>query len=103
MARRGRGGKADDAAAEACAAGLALVRAHPLYGALLEHARVCRHERSLCPSDGWAVVVDSGWIEAHPTRRGAPEEWARVLAHCLLHLAFDHFQEMPRAQEWNAA
>ena len=103
MARRGRRGGAADPAAEAFAKGLALVRAHPLYGALLEHARVHRYERSLCPPDGWAVVVDCGHIEVHPTRRGQPDEWARVLAHCLLHLAFDHFKERPRAREWNAA
>lgn len=104
MARRARGGgPGADPAAKAFAAGLALVRAHPLYGALLEHARVERRAPTLCPDDGWAVVVDSGRIDVHPTRRGAPEEWARVVAHCLLHLAFDHFQERPRAREWNAA
>ncbi len=103
MARRDRRGGAADPAQEAFAAGLALVRQHPLYGALLEHARVHRNERGLCPPDGWAVVVDSGRIEVHPTRRGAPEEWARVLAHCLLHLAFDHFKDRARPREWNAA
>lgn len=103
MAPRGKRGGAADPAAEAFAAGLALVRAHPLYGALLEHARVQRHERSLCPPDGWAVVVDRGLIEVHPTRRGTPEEWARVLAHCLLHFAFEHFKVEARPREWNAA
>lgn len=103
MARRGRRGSAADPAAEAFSKGLALVRAHPLYGALLEHARVDRNTRSLCPPDGWAVVVDCGLIEVHPTRSGLPEEWARVLAHCLLHLAFEHFKARPRAREWNAA
>jgi predicted metal-dependent peptidase len=103
MARRGRRGVAADPAAEAFEAGLALVRAHPLYGALLAHARVHRREPSLCPDDGWAVVVNTGEIQVHPQRRGAPEEWARVLAHCLLHLAFDHFQERTRPREWNAA
>jgi predicted metal-dependent peptidase len=92
-----------DPAAEAFARGLALVEAHPLYGPLRKRAYVKRRERSLCPPDGWAVVVDSGEIDVHPTRRGTPEEWARVLAHCLLHLAFEHFQPRPRSREWNAA
>ncbi len=101
MARRGS--QVPDPAREAFASGLALVEAHPLYGALLRHARVYRHEGDLCPEEGWAVVVDSGELHIHPTRRAAPEEWARVLAHCLLHLAFGHFQERPRPREWNAA
>jgi predicted metal-dependent peptidase len=103
MARRGKRGEAADAAGAAFAKGLALVDAHPLYGALLRHVRVNRWKHSLCPPEGWAVVVDAGYIDVHPTRRGAPEEWARVLAHCLLHLGFGHFQERSRMREWNAA
>jgi predicted metal-dependent peptidase len=101
MARRGSRGA--DAAKEAFSKGLALVEAHPLYGALLRHARVLRHEGDLCPEGGWVVVVDTGELHVHPTRRAAPEEWARVLAHGLLHLAFGHFQERSRPREWNAA
>jgi len=103
MARRGRRAAAADPAQRAFAEGLGLVEAHPLYGALLKHARVYRSDRGPCPTDGWAVAVDSGEIHAHPTRLGAPEEWARVLAHGLLHLAFDHFQVRDRPREWNAA
>ncbi len=103
MARRGKRGETRDPAREAFEKGLALVKAHPLYGALLEDARVTGGKHSLCPPEGWAVVVDTGCIHVHPTRRGSPEEWARVLAHCLLHLAFGHFQERARAREWNAA
>lgn len=103
MARRGKRGEPADPARDAFEKGLALVEAHPLYGALLRHARVVRTKDSLCPPEGWAVVVDSGYLHVHPTRRGAPEEWARVVAHGLLHLGFGHFQERPRAREWNAA
>ena len=44
------------------------------------------------PQDGWAWVSARGNIYAHPTRLAAPEEWLFVLAHCLLHLSFGHFQ-----------
>ena len=50
---------------------------------------------SICPPDAWAVVTSSGAIHLHPTRRGAPDEWAWVLAHCLLHLAFGHIDPGP--------
>ncbi|MGM3305784.1 AAA family ATPase [Anabaena sp. WFMT] len=31
------------------------------------------------------------------------EEWVYVLAHCLLHLGFGHFQKRTHPREWNAA
>jgi len=103
MGRGGKRGGAADPAREAFEKGRALVAAHPLYGELLRHAFVIRDRTSLCPPDGWAVVVDNGDLHVNPTRRGAPEAWARVIAHCLLHLGFDHFQRRPRPREWNAA
>src|SRR5262249_5825908 len=67
------------------------------------HASVVRREGNLCPRDGWAVVTRGGEIHVHPTRRGDPAEWAYVLAHCLLHLAFCHFRANRQDPEWNAA
>jgi predicted metal-dependent peptidase len=85
-----------------------MVRDHPLFGRLLQPARVVRKPRSkpgknYCPPNGWAVVINSGEIHVHATRRCAPEEWAYVLAHCLLHLGLDHFKVRERPDEWNAA
>src|SRR5262249_15074628 len=38
------------------------------------------------------------------TRRGDPEVWVYVIAHCLLHLGFGHLQTGDRrAREWNIA
>jgi predicted metal-dependent peptidase len=66
-------------------------------------AWVYRDER--VPRDSWIVVAERGAILAHPARRAEPEEWAYVLAHGLLHLAFGHLAggvgKEPRA--WTAA
>ncbi|MBW3623750.1 MAG: peptidase, partial [Armatimonadetes bacterium] len=77
---------------------------HPMFAPLLLHAHVTRCDSGiLCPKEGWAVVTRHGRIEAHPKRLGQPEEWTYVLAHCLLHLGFGHFQERRKPMEWNAA
>ena len=70
---------------------------------LYMHSHVVRQEGNRCPKDGWAVVTLNGAIHVHPTRRGAPEEWLYVLAHCLLHLGFGHFQSRAKEREWIAA
>ena len=87
--RRARGHRRDPAT-ENFRRGLALLGDPPLFGPLLLRASVARSEGGRCPADGWAVVTTNGRIDAHPTRRGEPEEWLYVLAHCLLHLGFGH-------------
>lgn len=67
------------------------------------HAQVIRQEGNLCPADGWAIVTSSGTIHVHPTRRAEPDEWLYVLAHCLLHLGFGHFQAHDNPLAWNIA
>ncbi|HEY7833055.1 MAG TPA: hypothetical protein VIG30_05765 [Ktedonobacterales bacterium] len=107
--KRGKGAapSEDDLAAKHFAAGCDLVRAHPLFAPLMQHAYIIREAgTSQCPRDGWAVVFGGGemsLIHAHPTRRATPEEWAYVLAHALLHLGFGHVQRRERQREWNAA
>ena len=93
-----------DPAAENRQAGLHLVRWHPLF-APLAHTAVwyaANDGQYRCPPDGWAVVTSSGHIHLHPKRRGEPEEWAWVAAHCLLHLGFDHLAAQ-RLNGWSAA
>jgi predicted metal-dependent peptidase len=101
--RAGKSPTARDIATENYEAGHDLVAAHPMLGILLHSAWVIREKRSRCPEDGWAVVTSSGRIYVHPTRRGSPEEWAYVLAHCLLHLGFNHFQNTAFPDVWNTA
>lgn len=92
-----------DLATENFEAGCHLVAEHPMLGILYHSAWVIREKRSRCPDDGWAIASSAGRIYAHPTRRGSAEEWAYVLAHCLLHLGFTHFQHMAYPDEWNTA
>ena len=92
-----------DLATENFNAGLDLVRSNPMLSGLYMHSGVLRQEGNRCPKDGWAVVTLNGAIHVHPTRRGAPEEWLYVLAHCLLHLGFGHFQPHAKEREWIAA
>jgi predicted metal-dependent peptidase len=97
---------ARDLASENFAAGEALVGHHPMFEPMWYYAHVLRHEGNRCPADGWAVVTSNGEIHVHPTRRGTPEEWSYVLAHCLLHLGFGHGQRPAEAEDarlWNAA
>lgn len=79
-----------DPATKSFLEGQKLVSGHPLFAPLLQRVDVIRQKDNYCPADGWAVVLETGAIHVHPTRRGEPEEWAYVIAHCLLHLGFGH-------------
>jgi predicted metal-dependent peptidase len=83
--------------------GCALTQAHPLFGPLLFRASVSRSEEGPYPREGWACVSSDGKIHVHPHRIAEPEEWMYVLAHCLLHLGFGHFQQRFRQREWDMA
>jgi hypothetical protein len=83
--------------------GMAVLHRHPLFAPLLFRATVLRHKESVCPPDGWAIVTDAGRIHIHPTRRAEPEHWVYVVAHCLLHLGFGHFQKREDPAAWAAA
>lgn len=83
--------------------GLEALRGHPMFAPLLNHVYLVRLQGSLCPEKAWAVVTNNGDIYCHPTRRGLPEEWTYAIAHCLLHLGFEHFQVKSQPQIWNAS
>ncbi|WP_432247292.1 vWA domain-containing protein [Streptomyces sanyensis] len=87
----GHGGRRDrpDPAAEAFAAGLALVKRNPALAAV--QAEVCRRKKcARTPAGGLAAVDSGGVVHVHPTKRAEPAQWAWSLAHCLLHLGFGH-------------
>src|SRR5690349_5388835 len=79
------------------------LQAHPMFTPLLFRAQISRTQPNHCGPNEWAVVTNGGEIHVHPTRRGEPSEWMYVLAHCLLHLGFGHFQERPKPLTWNLA
>jgi predicted metal-dependent peptidase len=106
MRRKRKAGGAEgqkDQAAINFEAGCQIVWGSPLLSPMWSHAHVQRRENTSCPADGWAVVTSDGIIDVHPTRRGDPAEWAYVLAHCLLHLGFGHFDMRLHSREWNDA
>lgn len=62
--------------------------------------------------NGAAVVDKSGKIYINTSVSQTPDEWAFIIAHCLLHLAFGHFddEKIPRDEhgsfspaQWNKA
>ncbi|MEI6045487.1 MAG: peptidase, partial [Chloroflexota bacterium] len=78
---------------------------HPIFRPLIGKAHIIRHPTSTYPVNGWAIVTSLGTIYPAIHRRGEVEEWGYVLAHCLLHLGFGHFENQHRdkSEEWNAA
>jgi len=98
----GRARARTDPAAENRQRGLGLIHEHPLFAPLAHGAGWYARDEYRCPPDGWAVVTSLGYVLLHPQRRGEPEEWAWVAAHCLLHLGFDHLAQH-RLTGWRAA
>jgi len=79
------------------------VQREPLLGPLIARAQVIRSLESPYPREGWARVTNRGQIYVHPKRLGEPQEWMYVLAHCVLHLGFGHFQRRLQQREWDLA
>lgn len=94
-----------DAATKNYLEALDFIQKHPMFAPLASHAHFYRKDDpySRCPEDGWAVVTMDGVIHSHPKRRGEAAEWIYVLAHCLLHLGFGHFQKKESQVIWNIA
>ena len=93
----------NDVALENYKAGLSLVENHPIFYSLYRGGCIFRREGCRYPPKGLAWVYSDGTIHCHPKARVAPEEWARAIAHCLLHLGFGHFKEQGDPVLWNAA
>jgi len=90
-------------AEEAFNEGRDMVFRHPLFRPFGDYADLLRSKENSCGEKDWAVVSWAGRIHIHPTRRGTPAQWAWVIAHCLLHLGLDHFQEHADPRAWNLA
>lgn len=77
---------------------------HLLFCSLAQGVRLVI-ENEVCPPDGWAVVGLDGVIYTNVCRHASSKHWTYVFAHCLLHLAFGHFDAsmQPFLKEWNAA
>ena len=84
-------------------AGYSIVQSHPLFAPLCEAATIHNYEKLSYPADGHAFVTSDGHILCNPKSRAAPGQWARAIAHCLLHLAMDHFVRAENPYLWNIA
>jgi len=84
-------------------AGCQIVNSHPLFYALWKEVNVRRDENNKYPADGLCFATNDGYILYNPKRRAEPEQWARALAHCLLHLGMEHFQAKEQPVLWNMA
>jgi predicted metal-dependent peptidase len=82
-----------DPATESFEKGLDAVRKHPALARLSFHARFQRSPNAAYPATGYAQVTSGGTIRVNPTVRASADEWAYVLAVCLLHLGFGHFAQ----------
>lgn len=110
MARKHKqknGGNANSAL-KAYQEGWQRVYMHEIFGPLLQHAHIERYytaQQYPCPTGGLAIVTSNGHIHTRFSQRLTASEWHYVITHCLLHLAFGHFQEQYRStwREWNAA
>ncbi len=75
--------------------GLALFKSHPLFGKLYIHTDMV--SKSRLGSNIPAKVSSSGWIYLNKDCDRQPAQWAYIIAHCMLHLSFGHFdaERMP--------
>lgn len=92
-----------DIATQNFKAGYQNVHNHPLFYPLLQNAGVRRDEKNKYPADGLTFATSDGYILCNPKRRAEPNEWARSIAHCLLHLGMEHFQKKDHPAQWNIA
>lgn len=75
--------------------GIGVFKAHPLFSRLKGYVSI---EDNRKMGKGTAYKVSgSGWISLNQDSLLAPGQWAYILAHCHLHLAFGHFdaEKMP--------
>lgn len=74
---------------EALQTGLTLYRSHPIFSLLAGDWRFAGKEE--LGKENAAVVTRDGMILLNKDLYLSPAQWAHVIAHCQLHLAFGHF------------
>lgn len=96
--------KKPNPALEAFQAGCGLVGQSPALGPLLKQVDTHFDDSYPMAKGDWAWVASNGNLYANSHRRAALQEWAYVVAHCLLHLALGHIREDREGDPlWNAA
>ncbi|MDR0564839.1 MAG: hypothetical protein LBG78_07910 [Azoarcus sp.] len=96
--------KQDSPAYQNFVEGQKIVGEHPIFESLLRGASIYSHkETSSFSGERFAYVCKNGDINCFIQHRVEPVVWARILAHCLLHLGMNHFVEKEHPQLWNIA
>ena len=75
--------------------GIGIIDQHPLFGRLYMHKSIV--SKSRMGRNVPAQVSSSGTVYLNKDCDKTPKEWAYMIAHCMLHLAFGHFdaERMP--------
>lgn len=86
--------------------GIAICAAHPLFGRMGGYTRI--RDNQMLGKNNAAMVTRHGEILVNQDMSLPPKQWAYIIAHCKLHLAFGHFDKakMPENCEktlWNFA
>jgi len=87
-------------AEENFSAGCQIVKNHPIFHELFEKASIGKSPHL---GKGLAIVQSVGIIGCNSDLRAEPKEWARAIAHCILHLAMGHFVKKENPVFWNTA
>ncbi|MBB3117495.1 vWA domain-containing protein [Pseudoduganella violacea] len=93
-----------DSATLARQAGIVMVQAHLVLGAVAKGARICIDEgQHHVRAKGWVAVALNGTIWLHPKRRARPEEWASVIGIVLSCLGLGMVRQREPAALWEVA
>lgn len=80
--------------------GVDLIKQSPMFAQMWEE--VWDHAESMGPTS-WAYIMSSGVMRVNKDKDATPEEWAYVIAHCLLHLGLGHEKKKKHPELWNIA
>ncbi|MGC6404762.1 MAG: DUF2201 family putative metallopeptidase [Candidatus Comchoanobacterales bacterium] len=103
MAKKGKQKPKIDPATKKFMEAKNIIHMHPMFEPMMHYVRIYRSEEEPFPKNGYAIVTFCGCIYVHPRRHESVEVWVYVLAHCLLHLGFEHFKKKQRWDLWNIA
>lgn len=70
--------------------GIELIKNHPLFGSLSIRCDITDKKTMAKGSSG--ISFESGDVILNADENHTPQEWAYIIAHCMLHLCFGHFE-----------
>jgi len=100
---KGKQKETTDIATKNFEAGYNIVKENSIFYPLLDAAYISRDKSGVYRKEGLTFVTNEGAIFCNPIFRADPWEWARAIAHSLLHLAMGHFHKKERPIDWNIA